>query len=833
MRVNSFFTSVKGKIVIASLLACMALLMAWVISRDTFRAMLTAFENVSAPDDKLRLINELSRGVSRIDQAQSARDLNDPARYDVFTGETKKLGKKIDTLKNLYADKPRQIKRLDILQKLLVDRDRIYIDYLKVRERLVNNSSFSAQIRSLNDIVDAKSTDADSMVTSTVKKTSTTTVYPGAPASAEEEKPKGFFSRLFGKKTAPVTNATPYSVVNEELKVTRDTIRKAIKDSLISELDRAIQLVEAGQEEKSARFVYKEAVLIRSGAQVMHQIVAILKQVEADGLAQTALNNSTARNVVDSSIRRISIIMLVFLAITLLLLYFILMDIARINRYRKEIEQAKEEAEYHSIARQRFLSNMSHELRTPLQSIIGYAERINKQQQPGKKDVEAIAQSSAHLMQIVNEVLDYSRIISGKFTFAHQSFRVADVIAEVANVIGPQVGDKQLALQVNDNSGDNWVDGDPFRLKQVLYNLLGNAIKFTEKGSVTLQVDSKAVPDGRRYTFSVTDTGIGLSVQDRARIFNEFEQAGKQRVGTGLGLAISRQLVEHQGGDIEVSSQLGKGSRFTFYLTFAVAEAPVVEPEGLTASNSTGINGKVWLVDDDEFIVDICADIFSRNGIAHQCFTSPIDVLNVAWDDEVNYVLMDIRMPEMSGVELCRRLRQVVPKHVKLFALTAQAMPGEQLYISKQGFDAVLMKPFKEADLLRFIKSGGTDATTDTTQPGFDLVTIEKMTFGDAEQTSKILSRFAGDSLKDIELLHKALDKQDVEEAALIAHRIAGRTAQVGAKELAGSFRMAEMELNRAGQVTNAQADHFLMLTKQLYQLALTAQEYQYQSGLA
>lgn len=595
MRVNSFFTSVKGKIVIASLLACMALLMAWVISRDTFRAMLTAFENVSAPDDKLRLINELSRGVSRIDQAQSARDLNDPARYDVFTGETKKLGKKIDTLKNLYADKPQQVKRLNTLQKLLVDRDRIYIDYLKVRERLVNNSSFSAQIRSLNDIVDVKSADADSMVTSTVKKTSTTTVYPGAPAATEDAKPKGFFNRLFGKKSAPATTNTPYSVVNEELKVTRDTIRKAIKDSLISELDRAIQLVEAGQEEKSARFVDREAVLIRSGAQVMHQIVAILKQVEADGLAQIALNNSTARNVVDNSIRRISIIMLVFLGITLVLLYFILMDIARINRYRKEIELAKEEAEYHSIARQRFLSNMSHELRTPLQSIIGYAERINKQQQPGKKDVEAIAQSSAHLMQIVNEVLDYSRIISGKFTFAHQPFRVADVIAEVANVIGPQAGDKQLALQVTDNSGDNWVDGDPFRLKQVLYNLLGNAIKFTEKGSVTLQVDSKAVPDGRRYTFSVTDTGIGLSVQDRARIFNEFEQAGKQRVGTGLGLAISRELVEHQGGDIEVSSKLGKGSRFTFHLTYGVAQAPVAEVDAASPGNITGIEGKVWL----------------------------------------------------------------------------------------------------------------------------------------------------------------------------------------------------------------------------------------------
>ncbi|QKJ30983.1 response regulator [Mucilaginibacter mali] len=832
MRVNNFFTSVKGKIVIAALLACMALLMAWVISRDTFRAMLTAFENVSAPDDKLRLINEISRDVSRIDQAQSARDLNDPYRYDVFSGETKRLGKKIDTLKYLYADKPKQVKRLKTLQKLLLDRDKIYIDYLKVRERLVNNSSFSAQIQSLNNIVDTKSADADSMVTSTVKKTSTTTFYPDDAPSSEEAKPKGFFNRLFGKKQPVKRDNTPYSVVNEELKVTRDTIRKAIKDSLISELDKAIQLVQAGQEEKSARFVDREAILIRSGAQVMRQIVTILRQVEADGIAQVALNNSAARNVVDSSIRRISIIMLVFLAITLLLLYFILMDIARINRYRKEIEQAKEEAEYHNIARQRFLSNMSHELRTPLQSIIGYSERINRQQHPQKKDVEAIAQSSAHLMQIVNEVLDYNRIVSGKFNFVHQPFRVTDVIDEVINVIGPQAGDKQLALIVNNNISETWVNGDPFRLKQVLYNLLGNAIKFTEKGSVTLQADNKRVPDGRHYTFSVTDTGIGLSVQDRARIFNEFEQAGK-RVGTGLGLAISRELVEHQGGDIEVSSQLGKGSRFTFHLTYANAEAPVAGPEPQLADNNAGIEGKIWLVDDDPFIVDICADIFTRNGIAHHCFNSPIDVLGAAWDDAVNYVLMDIRMPEMSGVELCRRLLERVPKHVKLFALTAQATPGEQLYISKQGFDAVLMKPFKEAELLRFIKNGGADLPDNTAKPGFDLVTIEKMTFGDTGQTAKVLARFANDSLEDIKLLGRALEKQDAEETALIAHRIAGRTAQVGAKELAGSFRMAEMELNRDGQITTARSEYFLKLSAQLHQLTLTAQEYQYQSSVS
>ncbi|MES2279350.1 MAG: ATP-binding protein [Bacteroidota bacterium] len=790
--------------------------------------MLTAFENVSAPNQKLRIINELSRSVLSIDQSQKVRDLSNPYRYNVFFNETKKLTKKIDTLKQLYADKPRQVQRLNTLQKLLLDRDKLYIDYLKVREGLVNNQSFSVQIQSLNAIVNKKGGEADSMVTSTEKKTSTTTLYPKPSGATEQTEPKGFFNRLFGKKKPTPNDNASYRVVNEELQVTHDTIRRAIKDSLINELGQAIQQVEAGQQKKSARFVNREAGLIKSGTDVMHQIIAILKQVETDGLAQTELNNSIAKNVVDDSIRRISIIMLVFLVVTVLLVYFILMDIARINRYRKEVEQAKEEAEYHGIAKQRFLSNMSHELRTPLQSIIGYAEKINKQLQPHKKDVEAIAQSSAHLMQIVNEVLDYNRIVSGKFTFVHQPFNVNDVVDEVITVMSPQAESKHITLSANYNHAPSiWVNGDPFRLKQVLYNLLGNAIKFTSDGGVTLAIENTEEGQAIHYIFKVSDTGTGLLPQDMTRIFNEFEQAGNQQSGTGLGLAISRELIESQGGQINVSSQLGIGSQFTFNLTYEMAEPlPGNDHPVLPAANPV-ISGKIWLVDDDPFILDICSDIFTKNHMAYCCFNSPLDLLNADWDDEVKYVLMDIRMPEMNGMELCRLLRQKLPGQIKLFALTAQALPQEHLHIAKQGFDGLLMKPFKEADLIRFIQTEGKYTIDNKDNPGFDLLTIEKMTFGDPEQTAKVLARFADDSFTDIQILRKGLSKYDIASVSLLSHRVAGRTAQVGAKVLAGNFRMAEMELNRSKQLTTAQIDHFLTLANQLHQLALAAREYQ------
>src|ERR1700744_4490006 len=229
----SFIRSIKGKILIASILACFALFLAWQTSKDAFKAVLNSFDNISAPNDKLRLVNELSHRVTRLDQVQKALVVNKPSKYYGFFIETKKLSLKIDTLNHLYAGKPNQIKRLNILKKLLQDRDKLCINYLNVREGLINNKSFSAQVRSLNDMVDNTAKQTDSIVTTTEKKTSTTTIYPAGTAS-EKEKHVGFFKKLFGKKKSQaLTDSQSYKVVDEELKVKHDTIARAKQDSLL------------------------------------------------------------------------------------------------------------------------------------------------------------------------------------------------------------------------------------------------------------------------------------------------------------------------------------------------------------------------------------------------------------------------------------------------------------------------------------------------------------------------------------------------------------------------------------------------------------------------
>jgi len=398
-----FAHSIKGKIIIGSVLGCFTLLLAWGITKIAFKRMLTAVEKMSAPNDKLRLINELNHGVVQLDQAQKTELLNDPANYYSLFSQTKKQLLIIDTLQTLYANDGKQVKRINSLKNLLIDHDKLFISYLKVRERLVNNKAFSGQVKLLNDLVDKSATQNDSAKITTEKKTRTTTVTPLNWDTTKDN--RGFFSKLFGKKKKQVVKPT-FSIVHVELNTKHDSAAIAKQDSILRGMGQTMRRMEKSQLQRSALFVDKESVLNRIDNKLIKRIMVILKQVEAEAVTQTALNNITAKKVVSTSVTRISYIIFAFLLITVGLLYFILRDIRRINQYRLDIEAARDEAEYHGQAKQRFLSNMSHEIRTPLQSIIGYAELMREQEHANKSDIDAIYRSSEHLMHIVNEVLD-------------------------------------------------------------------------------------------------------------------------------------------------------------------------------------------------------------------------------------------------------------------------------------------------------------------------------------------------------------------------------------------------------------------------------------------
>lgn len=783
----------KGKVIIAFLIACVALVLAWNVSSVTFRQMLTTVETISAPNEKLTLVNNLSKSINRLDQLQRTMAINSQAYNGVFFKEFGNIRNTLDTLGKLYKDNPAQLQQINLMQKLLLERNQLFLNYLKVKGNIVNNDAMSKQLKSLDGMLLNRSEKADSTTILTLeKKVSTTTILP-----VDKNESKGFLGRLFGKKKDAGKPGNE-KIVSEELQVTVDTIAVADADNTLKEVKEVMLSMKEKQLQQKRKFISNEAELALADNQLTSQMLGILQQVEEDVMRQSAKNNVQARLVVNSGIKYINIILISFLLLTAFLLYFILTDISKSNAYRKQLELAKEEAEYHAAAKQRFLSNMSHEIRTPLQAIIGYTE-LMKNGMADKYNIDAIYHSSTHLLQIVNEVLDYSRIISDKFSFNLSVFNLSELLQEVVSVMSLSASEKSLELLTNfDLSPSELVEGDAFRLKQILYNLLSNAIKFTDSGKITVTASCKRHNNSAHLMLSVQDTGIGITDQDLKRVFNEFDQGNspdKNKItsGSGLGLSIVKAITEAQGGRIYVKSDVGEGTTFTLFMQFAVAEA---EAPGQSFKQilAQPYKGKIWIVDDDAFILQLCSTILSNNGIDHVCFNDPQHVADMPWDDAVTCILMDMRMPGINGLMLCNMLRKRVPENVKIYALTAQVHAQERDGDVLNVFDGLLIKPFREKELLDLIHVSPV-RKKQSFEHAPDLESLHKMTFGDEAQMKKILERFMSDSLQDIDSLEKAVLNYDSDTASLILHRVAGRTAQIGSRYLAAQFRKLETEL--------------------------------------
>ncbi|HYG15954.1 MAG TPA: ATP-binding protein, partial [Bacteroidia bacterium] len=427
--------------------------------------------------------------------------------------------------------------------------------------------------------------------------------------------------------------------------------------------------------------------------------------------------------------------------------------------------------------------------------ILGYAEQLK--QTTGEKAVEAIYQSSEYLHQIVNEILDYSKITAGKYTLEKAPFNCIAIINNVADAARAQALKKELEFTVNIQPDLNpCLVGDAFRLKQVLFNLLGNAIKFTEHGSVRLDVLQEIKGSQATLRFSIADTGPGIAQADIDTIFNLFEQgsspAGKQ-AGTGLGLSIVKELVQLQGGSVKVDSRIGEGSVFTFVLPYTLAQAASSQPADANALPAATGTGKILFVDDDPLILELCRTILEKHTITGVYRHQPEEILNAPWDDSVVTAFLDMRMPKINGAQLCAFIKQQAPPGTKVYALTAQALPNEREAILNQGFDGIIIKPFKEDQLLRFI---GNNAVAEA--PGHsenDFWLLQRMTGGDPERMKSILRLYLEETAVEIALLDGYKQGKNIAVITEALHKLAGRIGQVGATELAKQLRLQERKL--------------------------------------
>lgn len=630
-------------------------------------------------------------------------------------------------------------------------------------------------------------------------------------------KKKGFFKRLADVFAPGKEDSTQVSnVIQEEYTDTLDEVYNPV--DTISHMITGIQHKVFQTRQKETEMLNAQINNLRIiGSGLSQRVNQLLENIEQDEQEAARLKLAQEEEIRKEAAETMAKIAIAAFVLVLIFSIVIARDITRNNHYRKELEKAKLYAENLLVAREKLMLTITHDIKAPAGSIIGYIDLLIRLVHDRRQEfyLSNMKSSAQHLLALVTSLLDYHRLEAGKMDLHPVAFNPHELLTDIYHSFLPLAEKKNLQLTFEEHLPESLtLEGDPFRIRQIVENLLSNALKFTATGKITLE----AAYHGNQFVFHVSDTGCGMTAKEQERIFKEFTRlrSAQGQEGFGLGLSITHKLVELLLGKIEIESTPGKGSTFQVSIPLPSISPKTVQdlPDSPLSIPETLL--RVLIIDDDRIQMHLTEAMLHNVSeevkglkIETVCCEQPEELVAQLQAQTFNLLFTDIQMPAMNGFELLKHLRNLsLPQaqSIPVIAITARGDMDERDFRLK-GFAGMLQKPFNQSDLknvLRKVLSGheldmhskapSLSPKEEKTEEAYNFSPLTAFSEDDPEAAQEILRTFAQETRKNLEKLQDALRTEDMDTLCAVAHKMLPTFLMIEARQAIPSLQWLEQQ---------------------------------------